>query len=281
MILDELGRRILFFDGAMGTQLQARGLQPGQLPETWNRTHPDVVRDIHLQYLRAGADVVTTNTFGANALKFAGEAEELVTAAVGLARRAVQQAGHGFVALDMGPTGKLLKPYGDLPFEDAVSLYRQQALAGERAGADCIVIETMSDTYELKAAVLGAKETSLPVFATLVFDQAGKMLTGADVETACALLEGLGVDAMGFNCGLGPGQMEALLGRLRAVCSLPVIVNPNAGLPRQEGGCTHYDVGPEEFAAAMRRICQAGAWAVGGCCGTTPEYIRRLAEVVR
>ena len=281
MILDELGRRVLFFDGAMGTLLQARGLKPGELPETWNLSHPDVVRDIHLQYLRAGADVITTNTFGANALKYGQRVEETVSAAVGIARSAVEQAGHGYVALDMGPTGKLLQPFGDLPFEDAVALYRQQALAGERAGADCIVIETMSDTYELKAAVLGAKETALPVFATLVFDKTGKMLTGADVATACALLEGLGVDAMGFNCGLGPEQMESLYQQLRAVCSLPVIVNPNAGLPREEGGCTHFDVGPEEFAAVMRRICEAGAWAVGGCCGTTPAHIAATAAACR
>ena len=281
MILDELGKRILFFDGAMGTQLQAHGLMPGELPETWNLSHPDIVRSIHLQYLLAGADVVTTNTFGANALKYGDGVEETVAAAVHLARQAVLEAGHGYVALDMGPTGKLLQPYGDLPFEDAVALYRQQALAGEKAGADCIVIETMSDTYELKAAVLAAKETALPVFATLVFDKTGKMLTGADVATACALLEGLGVDAMGFNCGLGPEQMEALYQELRAVCSLPVIVNPNAGLPREEHGCTHFDVGPDAFAAAMRRICEAGAWAVGGCCGTTPAHIAATAAACR
>lgn len=273
MILDELGKRILFFDGAMGTLLQARGLKPGELPEKWNLEHADVVRQIHMQYLDAGADVITTNTFGANALKFGAQTDEIVEAAVRIAKDAIACAGHGYAALDMGPTGKLLKPFGDLEFEDAVALYRQTALAGERAGADCIVIETMSDTYELKAAVLGAKETHLPVFVTVVFDRKGKMLTGADVETVCALLEGLQVDAMGLNCGLGPAQMEELLEKLVQVCSIPVIVNPNAGLPHEEDGCTHFDVGPEEFAAVMRCICEKGAWAVGGCCGTTPAHI--------
>ena len=281
MILNELGKRILFFDGAMGTLLQARGLKAGELPEMWCLTHADVVKDVHLQYLNAGADVITTNTFGANALKYGAQTEEVVAAAVRIAKDAVKEAGHGYAALDMGPTGKLLKPMGDLDFEDAVRLYEQVALAGEQAGADCIIIETMSDTYELKAAVLGAKATALPVFVTVVFDQKGKMLTGADVETVCALLEGLRVDAMGFNCGLGPVQMEALLEELRKVCSIPVIVNPNAGLPREEHGHTHCDVGPEEFAVVMRRICEKGAWGVGGCCGTTPAHIEAAVKACR
>ena len=281
MILNELGKRILFFDGAMGTLLQARGLKAGELPEKWCLTHPDVVKDVHMQYLNAGADVITTNTFGANALKYGDEVESIVAAAVRIAKEAVKEAGHGYAALDLGPTGKLLQPMGELAFEDAVELYEQAALAGEKAGADLIIIETMSDAYELKAAVLGAKATKLPVFVTVVFDQKGKMLTGADVQTVCALLEGLRVDAMGFNCGLGPVQMEGLLEELKKVCSIPVLVNPNAGLPREEHGHTHFDVGPDEFAHVMRRICEKGAWAVGGCCGTTPEHIAAAVKACR
>lgn len=281
MIKDELGKRILIFDGAMGTLLQAEGLRAGELPERWNCTHPDVVRSIHLRYLGAGADVVTTNTFGANALKYGQETETIVRSAVKLAREAVQEAGHGYVALDMGPTGRLLKPFGDLDFEEAVALYSQVARAGEEAGADLVLIETMSDTYELKAAVLGAKATTLPVMATVVLDEKGKMLTGADAATVAALLEGLGVDALGLNCGLGPVQMEKWVEQLRASCALPLLVNPNAGLPREEDGRVCYDIDAEQFAAVMHRICEKGAWMVGGCCGTTPEHIARTAQLCR
>ncbi len=281
MKMENFGKRVLFFDGAMGTLLQARGLRAGELPETWNLTHYEDVRDIHAQYLNAGADFVTTNTFGCNALKYGEQTEEIVAAAVRAAREAVELAGHGYVALDMGPTGKLLCPMGDLAFEDAVKLYEQVALAGEKAGADCILIETMSDTYELKAAVLGAKCAKLPVFATVALNAEGKLLTGADVRNVCALLEGLRVDALGFNCGLGPAQMETLLEELTQVCSLPILIQPNAGLPSVEGGHTHFDIGAEEFAAVMCRICEKGAWLVGGCCGTTPEHIAATVKACR
>lgn len=279
MFTQELGKRILFFDGAMGTLLQEKGLAGGELPDLWNLSHPDIVKDIHLQYLNAGADILKTNTFGTNALKHdAHLVDVIVKGAVDIAKAAVAQAGHGWVALDMGPTGKLLKPFGDLEFERAVELYAQVALAGQRAGADCILIETMADTYELKAAVLGAKETSLPVMATVAFDEKGKLLTGADIQTVVAMLEGLGVAALGLNCGMGPDAMLALVADLAKVCSAPIIVNPNAGLPRVVDGNTIFDVGPEQFARSMECICAGGAWLVGGCCGTTPAHIKALVE---
>ena len=283
MIRDRLGKELLFFDGGMGTLLQEKGLEPGELPELWNITHPDEIRSIHRRYMEAGCDIVLTNTFGANALKFHDDScslKEIINAAVGHVKAAAEQCGRAdavLTALDVGPTGKLLKPMGDLEFETAYEAFREVMILGEKAGADLIHIETMSDTYELKAAVLAAKEnTSLPVFATAIFDERGKLLTGADVPAVVALLEGLRVDALGINCGMGPEQMIPVLEQLLEYTSLPVIVKPNAGLPRQRDGQTVYDVSPEEFAGVMERIVKAGAAAVGGCCGTTPEHIRAM-----
>ena len=283
MIRDRLGKELLFFDGGMGTLLQEKGLEPGGLPALWNITHPDEIRSIHRRYMEAGSDIVLTNTFGANALKFHDDScslKEIINAAVGHVKAAAEQCGRAdavLTALDVGPTGKLLKPMGDLEFETAYEAFREVMILGEKAGADLIHIETMSDTYELKAAVLAAKEnTSLPVFATAIFDERGKLLTGADVPAVVALLEGLRVDALGINCGMGPEQMIPVLEQLLEYTSLPVIVKPNAGLPRQRDGQTVYDVSPEEFAGVMERIVKAGAAAVGGCCGTTPEHIRAM-----
>ncbi|NLJ31861.1 MAG: dihydropteroate synthase [Clostridiales bacterium] len=280
-LLNTLGKRLLFFDGAMGTMLQERGLGPGEQPEPWNLTHPEVICDIHRQYLAAGADILKTNTFGANREKLSGcgcSVREVVAAGVAAAKKAAKGTS-ALVAMDIGPTGKLLKPMGDLAFEEACGLFAEMARAGEQAGADLILIETMSDCYECKAAVLAAKEnTNLPVFVTMIFDEGGKLLTGGDIAAAAALLEGLGADAVGFNCGLGPEQMKHLLPRLRECCSVPIVVNPNAGLPRSVEGRTVFDVTPGEFAASMEEIAAGGAWVVGGCCGTTPEHI---AEMVR
>lgn len=292
-LLEEIRTRRLFFDGGTGSLLQAQGLKAGEFPEVWNITHPEVCRELHLSYLEAGADFIKTNTFGANGLKFKGEpwreeqgerpaasysVEEIVEAAMKNAKEAVRQAGRGRIALDLGPTGKLLEPLGDLPFERAVALYRQVVAVGKRMGADLVLIETMSDSYELKAAVLAAKEEApeLPVFATVIFDEKGKLLTGGNAESVTALLEGLRVDALGINCGLGPVQMKGILEELLAVTSLPVIVNPNAGLPRSEGGRTFYDIDAEQFAAVMEELARMGASILGGCCGTTPEHIRLL-----
>lgn len=285
-IMEEISRRKVFCDGGMGSLLQARGLKAGELPETWNVLHPEVLRESHMEYLKAGCDIVTTNTFGANRLKYKPggpfELGEIVKAAVDNAAWAVKKAGRGFVALDLGPTGKLLKPLGDLDFDDACDIYREVVVLGCRAGADLILIETMSDGYEAKAAVLAAREnSSLPVFATMIFDEKGKLLTGGNVESAVALLEGLGVDALGINCGLGPMQMKGILNDVLTYASVPVIVNPNAGLPRSENGVTVYDIDEEQFAEVMEEIGRMGANVLGGCCGTTPEHIKKLVKRCR
>ena len=288
MLRDRLGKEILYFDGGMGTLLQEKGLAPGELPETWNLEHPEVIREIHRRYIEAGSDIVLTNTFGANALKFHDERcslKEIVESAIDHVKAAIREAGDDrriYTALDVGPTGKLLKPMGDLDFETAYEAFREVMVIAEKAGADLIHIETMSDTYELKAAVLAAKEnTSLPVFATAIFDERRKLLTGADVPSVVALLEGLRVDALGINCGMGPEQMLPVLEEMLRHSSLPVIVKPNAGLPQQRDGRTCYDVLPEEFAYLMKRITNMGASVIGGCCGTTPEHIRAMKDACR
>lgn len=279
-IREEIGKRILFFDGGMGTLLQEQGLQAGELPETWNLKNPEPIIQIHKAYLAAGADIILANTFGANRFKYGEDLEKIVTAGVANAKKAVAESGKkAYVALDIGSTGKLLKPMGTLDFEEAVGVFAEIIRAGEKAGADLILIETMSDTYELKAAVLAAKENStLPIMATVIFDESKKMLTGASPQVVVSLLEGLGVDALGINCGLGPKQMKEIVKELLKYASIPVIVNPNAGLPRSENGKTVFDVGAEEFAEDMEEIVTMGAWFAGGCCGTTPAHIQAMVE---
>ena len=285
-LLERLGKEWLFFDGGTGTILQEKGLQGGELPERWNLTRPEDIIDLHCGYLRAGCDIFNTNTFGANALKFPdeGELRAIVEAAVSLAQEARRRTGRGdaYIALDLGPTGRLLEPLGDLPFERAVDLFGQVVRIGAAAGADLVLIETMSDSYESKAAVLAAKENcDLPVLITNVYDGSGKLLTGGTVASTVAMLEGLRVDGLGVNCGMGPEQMIPIVQQLVETASVPVLVNPNAGLPRSENGRTVYDVDPETFAAWMKKIAAMGVQAVGGCCGTTPDHIRRTVEAVR
>lgn len=288
MIRERLGKEELYFDGGMGTLLQEKGLKAGELPEVWNIEHMEEVIEIHRQYFEAGSDIVLTNTFGANALKFRDSSYELsdiVTAAVIHVKEAASLGVHDgrevYAALDVGPTGKLLKPMGDLDFEDAVRAFGEVMRCGEEAGADLIHIETMSDTYEMKAAVLAAKEqTNLPVFATMIFDEKGRLLTGGDVRSAVAMLEGLGVDALGINCGLGPEQMLPIFQEIVSHTSVPVIVKPNAGLPKQKDGAVYYDVDPAEFASVMEKIVEGGAAVAGGCCGTTPAHIRKMIETL-
>lgn len=283
MKLEELlGKRLVFVDGGMGTMLQAAGLTGGEAPERWNLTHPETVAEVHRAYLAAGCDIVTANTFGATGARFGAELQKVIQAGVKLARQGVEEAGHGFAAFDMGPTGKLLAPYGELPFQEAVSLYRQAAAWGAEAGADLIIIETMGDPYEMKAAMLGAREAcDLPILATMMADVNGRLLTGGTVETMAVLLDGLGVTALGLNCGLGGPEMLPLLRRIRRVTERPLLCSPNAGLPRMEGGRTVFPAGPEAFAQAQRELAQAGAWLLGGCCGTTPEHIRAMVAACR
>ena len=289
MLLERLGKEFLFFDGGMGTLLQAEGLQPGELPETWNIERKETIRKIHQSYFEAGSDIVLTNTFGANALKFHDEncsLKAIIDAAVENvrfgAKAGIRDGRDYYVALDIGPTGKLLKPLGDLSFEDAYEAFKEVVQYGEKAGADLIHIETMSDTYEVKAAVLAAKEnTNLPVFATMIFDDKGKLLTGGDVPSVVALLEGLRVDALGINCGMGPKQMLPILQQIAQYTSLPIIVKPNAGLPKQRDGQTYYDVTPDVFAKQLQEIVKAGACVIGGCCGTTPKHIRAMISACK
>lgn len=280
---ERLGKEILFFDGAMGTMLQERGLQTGEIPELWNVTHEDIILDVHKLYLEAGCDIVKANTFGINPFKMEGTGytcEELTKKGIALVKRAIAETGKkAYTALDIGSLGKLLEPLGELPFEEAYEAFKPVCIAGEQAGADLVLIETMNDTYEIKAAVLAAKEnTNLPIVVTMVFDESGKLLTGADMEAAVAMLEGLRVDAIGLNCGFGPDVMKEFLPKLREVCSVPIVVNPNAGLPVVVDGKTCFHVGPEEFASIMTEIAEEGISVMGGCCGTTPAHIKALVE---
>ena len=263
---------IKYFDGGTGTMLNLRA---GEIPEQLNITDPERVFAVHKAYAEAGADIISSNTFGANPIKYDNYAE-MIKAGVALAKKTGKK-----VALDIGPTGKLLKPMGELEFEDCVEAFAKVVRAG-KDGADLVLIETMGDTYEIKAAVLAAKENcDLPVFVSMIFDENKRLLTGADVKTACALCEGLGVDVIGFNCGLGPKQMLPLVKELRECCSTPITVCPNAGLPEVINGKTVYNVNPDEFAAYMKDIANEGVSYLGGCCGTTPAHIRALIEATR
>lgn len=260
---------IKYFDGGMGSMLN---LRPGELPEKLNISDPDRVYRVHKAYADAGADIITANTFGANRLKY-DNCDELVRAGVALAKKTGKK-----VALDLGPTGKLLKPMGDLDFEECVGIYADVVNAGKN-DADIVLIETMGDTYEIKAAMLAAKENcDLPIFVSMIFDEKGRLLTGADVKTACAVVEGLGADVIGFNCGLGPKQMIPLVEELEKYTSTPIMVNPNAGLPESVNGETVYNVDPDEFSDLMAQIADLGVSYLGGCCGTTPAHIKALIE---
>ena len=287
-ITELLGKRILFFDGAMGTMLQGSGLKAGELPELLNITNPALITSIHKKYYDCGCNIATVNTFGANACKLKDSGyspEEVITAAVNCAKAAREQSENTdekFIAMDMGPIGRLIEPMGDLGFDEAYGLFAQMASCGEKAGADLILIETMGATYEVKAAVLAAKEnTSLPVFVTCAFDATGKTFTGANCEAVAALLEGLRVDAYGLNCGLGPDELYPVISQFSAISSLPLIFNPNAGLPKQKNGATYFDVDPQAFAASMQKAAELGLSVMGGCCGTTPAHMSEMIKRCR
>ncbi|MBR2723957.1 MAG: homocysteine S-methyltransferase family protein [Ruminococcus sp.] len=283
-IKEKLGKELLFFDGAMGTELQKRGLKSGELPERLNITNPEAITEIHLSYLEAGSDIISTNTFGANPLKFSEkELVDVINAALDCAKKAIEQEGgkERFIALDIGPLGKILKPFGDLYFEDAVEAFAKVIRIGSK-GADLVLIETMNDAYETKAAVLAAKENcDLPIFVTNVYDEKEKLMTGADALSMIALLEGLGVDAIGMNCSLGPAKMNEILRTFAQFSSTPLMINPNAGLPRSEQGKIVFDVTPEEYAKEMVKSAEIGASVIGGCCGTTPEYIKTAHDLLK
>ncbi len=270
---------VVVLDGAMGTELQLRGLAIGESPESWNLSHPEIVREIHEAYFEAGADIAYTNTFGANPAKYHGAEplRDVVAAAVANARAAAGR--NRLVALDVGPTGRLLKPAGDFEFDAAYDAFAEQIRLGAEAGADFVAIETITDTYELKAAVLAARENcSLPVLATVALGEDGKLLTGAGVDAIAALFDALKVDACGFNCGLGPDRMLPFVRALAERVNVPIIVKANAGMPRVVDGKTSFNVDPEQFAADIAACVRAGARIVGGCCGTTSAHIRRVRE---
>ncbi|MBE6623222.1 MAG: homocysteine methyltransferase [Ruminococcaceae bacterium] len=282
-IRDFIKENILFLDGGMGTLLQERGLAPGQYPESWNITHPDIIKDIHKSYFEAGSNVISTNTFGANLLKFTKiELEEIISSAIKIAKEAREESKTShpkFIALDIGPCGKLLKPYGDMDFEDAVKLFSETVKIGVKYGVDIVFLETFSDSYETKAALLAVKEScDLPVFVSNAYGEDGKLMTGASPEVMIAMLEGMGADAVGANCSLGPDKLFDTVKRMVECSSVPVLVKPNAGLPKSVGGKSVYDISPEEFSLVMKDMVLSGVRIAGGCCGTTPEYISSLSK---
>lgn len=277
-IVELIREKRIYFDGGAGTYLQARGLKPGTPPEMWNTENPDAIIGMHRAYLDAGCNVITTNTFGINRDKYVNY-EELIVAAVNCAKKAADGRDNVFIAFDMGPTGRLLEPLGDLAFEDAVELFGANIKAAAKCGVDLVIIETMNDSYETKAAVLAAKENSnLPVFVTNVYDEGGKLMTGASPEAMIAMLEGLGVDAIGLNCSVGPDKMLAIIDRFIENASVPIIANPNAGLPVVVDGKTAYNIDAEEFSDYMVQLAEKGVNILGGCCGTTPEYMKKTVE---
>ena len=282
-ITEYIKENLLYLDGGMGTLLQKQGLAPGELPEYWNITHPEVITAIHRSYYDAGSNVVNTNTFGANILKFsASELDKIVKAAIENARNAISESKTNhekWVALDIGPLGKMLKPYGNLDFEDAVSVFAETVKLGVKYGADLVFIETMNDSYETKAALLAAKENcELPVFVSNAYGEDGKLMTGATPAAMVAMLEGMGADAIGVNCSLGPKALAPVVEEYLKYASIPVMLKPNAGLPKVVDGKTVYDVLPEEFADEVVALIKKGVRIAGGCCGTTPEYINAVSK---
>ena len=282
-VIEKIKSGFTLLDGAMGTELQKMGLKAGELPERWNISNPAAVTNIHKAYLEAGSDIILANTFGANTLKFeSDELENIISAALSSAKTAVAEFCNikpRFVALDIGPLGKLLKPFGDLEFERAIEIFSTTVKLGVKYGADLIFIETMNDSYETKAAVLAAKENSnLPIFVTNVYDLSGKLMTGANPAAMVAMLEGLGVDALGLNCSLGPNEMKSIVKKIISLSSTPVIVKPNAGLPTNQNGEAVFSVDENSFGSAMLDIANMGAAILGGCCGTSPKYIKSLSN---
>lgn len=280
-IRNKLNSEVLIFDGAMGTMLQDRELKIGELPEVLNITSPDTIIDIHKKYIKAGANIITTNTFGANEIKIKKSSytvEELISSAVENAKKAVGND-DVYIALDIGPIGELLEPMGTLSFEEAYEIFKRQVFLGLKAGVDLVLIETMTDLYEMKAAILAIKENSnLPIFCTMSYEEDGRTFTGCNPTSMVMVLEGLGVDALGINCSLGPKELEPLLDEILKISNIPIMIQPNAGLPQIVNGKTKYNISPGEFASYGVRFVEKGARIIGGCCGTTDEHIKALVD---
>lgn len=284
-MLNILKEKFLFFDGAMGTMLQNIILKAGELPEELNIKSPETIYNIHKEYLLAGSNIITTNTFGANGLKLKNTSytvDEIISSAVNIAKKSVEGFNNKYIALDIGPIGTLLSPLGTLGFNEAYEIFKEQVLAGVKAGADIILIETMTDIYEIKAAILAAKENSdLPVFCTMSFQANNRTFTGTDVKTFVFTAEGLGVDVLGVNCSLGPKELQPVVDDLVKYSSIPIMVQANAGLPVYENHSTHYTIGPEEYSREINIMAEKGVLIFGGCCGTTPEYIKSIIKSLK
>jgi len=279
------GTRVLCLDGAMGTMIQEAGVTFTTAPERLNISHPQLIYEIHMAYVNAGADIIETNTFGGNRIKLANygleeEVHLLNKAAVELAKKAAGDK--ALVAASMGPTGKFLEPVGDLPFDEAVEIFKEQARAFEEGGADLVMVETMSDIKEAKAAITAVKEaTQLPVFALATFQEDMHTLLGMSPEAVAVTLEAMGVMALGANCSLGPEGLQEVAKRMVSVTSMPLVFMPNAGLPRLEGDRTVFPATPQEMAYYAQKLVEAGAWVVGGCCGSTPAHIEKMVQTLK
>ena len=280
-VFELIKKRRLFLDGGTGTMLQLMGIKPGEPSEMWNMTHPEKITEVHRSYYEAGSNIVCANTFGINSMKY-DNYEEMIKAAIDCAKKAGEGMEDKFVAMDLGPLGQMLEPVGTMPFERAVEIFADSVRAGEKAGADIFYVETMNDIYETKAAVLAVRENSdLPVMVSNAYDERGRLMTGATPQAVVAMLEGLGVSAIGMNCSFGPDKMLEIADSFIDYASVPLIFKPNAGLPRVVDGKTVFDVGPEEFASYMVEIAKRGGILLGGCCGTTPDHIRAMIEAVK
>lgn len=279
-IKERFGKEIIILDGACGTTLQScYGLKAGEKPELWCLTKPEIIKEMHLSYLKSGAEIILANTFGANKFKFGDSTKNIIEAAINIAKSAIKENdGKGLVALDIGPLGKLLAPFGELKFDEAYEVFKEIVVSGKNA--DVIVIETMTDLYEIKAAILAAKEnSSLPIIASVTLDANSMTLTGADIETVATLIEGLGVDVIGLNCGFGPQKMLEWIPSLIKLTNLPIMIKPNAGLPYIVNGKLQFDTSEEEFFVCMEKAVELGVSLIGGCCGTTNKYIERISKL--
>ena len=284
-LMEYIKSNILLFDGAMGTMLQENGLNIGENTEVFGFKNPDKLMEIHKLYLDAGANVITTNTFGANEIrlnKIGYTVEEIVDNAVKIAKKAVEESDKTkprFIALSLGPIGEMLEPIGKLSFDKAYEIFKRQAIQGEKSGADLVIIETMIDLCEAKAALLAVKEnTNLPVFCTMTFDENGRSFTGCVPENMVETLEGLGVDAIGANCSLGPNQLIPIVRRIANIAKVPIIVQPNAGLPEIINNKAIYNINSDEFYKYVEKFIELGASIIGGCCGTDPKYIKKISD---
>lgn len=277
-IIEDLTENRLLFDGAMGTMLQKMGLPVGMEPEYFNLSHPETITQIHQEYVAAGADVITANTFQANQVKLKQtELPEIIEAAINLARAAQPK----YVAYDMGPIGQLMAPMGTLSFDQAYEMFREQAVLAEKAGADLVVIETMSDLLETKAAILAIKEnTSLPIFCTMTFQEDGRTFVGTDPLTAVLTLQSLGIEAVGVNCSLGPIELLPIVGEILTYANIPVMVQANAGLPEMKDGQTFYSLTVDDYGLAVEKMLNSGVRIVGGCCGTNPDFIQKIRQLI-